>query len=481
MAEVALGAAALAAHQPHRLELVEKIGRRLADVQHPIDGLARGSLAGRHQRQVLVLEREIVGDADGGDARRQQRLVGDALDALAVDEYARPVAAQQLPVVGGRHQHVALLRARAAFPRPNGLPQLPRGTSRRACRERGLPVRCGTAAADDKDRRSALGVCPDRRPSPHAGAGGRHAEWGSTTTMAKQREMILIGFLQAQNCSNYVGSWRHPHSATDFLGPEYFLRIARTLEYGKFHLGFFDDRLAMPDILGSDHREAVANGVRVVKMDPTTILACMGMATTQPRARLDLFDDLLRAVPRRARVRDARPDDAAAAAPGTSSRRSITPKPTNLSQAEHPEHDLRYDKADEFMEVVHGHWDSWEDDAIVIDKESGLFAHPEKVHRLDHKGSGSAPKGPLHGAAQQAGPPGRHPGRTVGARPEVLGALGRARVLRLPEHRHRQEELCHLQGSRHGLRPRSRRGRRGAGDLLPWSARPRPWPRTRWR
>ena len=44
------------------------------------------------------------------------------------------------------------------------------------------------------------------------------------------------------------------------------------------------------------------------------------------------------------------------------------------------DHDLRYDRADEFMEVVHGHWDAWEDDAIVVDKAAGLFAHPDKVH-----------------------------------------------------------------------------------------------------
>ena len=102
---------------------------------------------------------------------------------------------------------------------------------------------------------------------------------GEGTYVAKIQAAADRGFLQAQNCSNYVGSWRHPHSATDFLGPEYFQRIGRALEYGKFHLGFFDDRLAMPDILGNDHREAVKNGVRVVKMDPVTILACMGMAT----------------------------------------------------------------------------------------------------------------------------------------------------------------------------------------------------------
>ena len=34
-------------------------------------------------------------------------------------------------------------------------------------------------------------------------------------------------------------------------------------------------------------------------------------------------------------------------------------------------HDQRYDQADEFMEIVHGHWDTWEDDALVLDQQSG--------------------------------------------------------------------------------------------------------------
>ena len=77
-----------------------------------------------------------------------------------------------------------------------------------------------------------------------------------------KRRMILVGFLQAQNCSNYPASWRHPDSAGDFLTADYYLRIARILEAGKFHLAFFDDRLALPDIYGGDHAEAVRNGVR---------------------------------------------------------------------------------------------------------------------------------------------------------------------------------------------------------------------------
>jgi FMN-dependent oxidoreductase (nitrilotriacetate monooxygenase family) len=67
----------------------------------------------------------------------------------------------------------------------------------------------------------------------------------------------------------------------------------------------------------------------------------------------------------------------------------------NFGQAEHLGHDLRYDKADEFMEVVLGHWDTWEEDAIVVDKETGLFAHPEKVHPLKHKGKWFQSKGPF--------------------------------------------------------------------------------------
>ncbi len=93
------------------------------------------------------------------------------------------------------------------------------------------------------------------------------------------RQMVLVGFLQAQNCSNYPASWRHPESAADFLTPAYYQRIARVLEDGKFHLAFFDDRLAMPDRYGNDFRESVRNGVRVVKMDPIPILATMGAAT----------------------------------------------------------------------------------------------------------------------------------------------------------------------------------------------------------
>jgi FMN-dependent oxidoreductase (nitrilotriacetate monooxygenase family) len=67
------------------------------------------------------------------------------------------------------------------------------------------------------------------------------------------------------------------------------------------------------------------------------------------------------------------------------------------------------------MEVVMGHWDAWEDGAIVADRDTGLFAHPEKVHRLDHKGAYFQSRGPFtvprsaqgHPVLIQAGQSGR--------------------------------------------------------------------------
>src|SRR5262249_51194289 len=56
----------------------------------------------------------------------------------------------------------------------------------------------------------------------------------------------------------------------------------------------------------------------------------------------------------------------------------------------------RYDRAAEFARVVRGLWDSWDDDAFVHDKASGVFFDPEKVHPLNHKGEHFSVRGPLN-------------------------------------------------------------------------------------
>jgi alkanesulfonate monooxygenase SsuD/methylene tetrahydromethanopterin reductase-like flavin-dependent oxidoreductase (luciferase family) len=49
-------------------------------------------------------------------------------------------------------------------------------------------------------------------------------------------------------------------------------------------------------------------------------------------------------------------------------------------------HEERYERADEFIEVCNRLWDSWENDAIIADAETGIYADPTKVHRVEHNG-----------------------------------------------------------------------------------------------
>jgi FMN-dependent oxidoreductase (nitrilotriacetate monooxygenase family) len=235
------------------------------------------------------------------------------------------------------------------------------------------------------------------------------------------RQMILVGFLQAQNCTNHPSSWRHPESRTDSWSPDFYRHIGRVLEEGKFHLGFFDDRLSMPDMYGRNHAHTVQHGIRCVKLDALTVLTVMGMATerlglgaTYSTSYYEPFH-----VARVFATLDLMTGGRAAWNVVTSLNDG---EAQNMGRDEVLDHDLRYDRADEFMEVVHGHWDAWEDDAIVQDKASGLFAHPAKVHRLDYEGRYYNSRGPFtvprsaqgHPVIIQAGSSGR--GRRFGAR-----------------------------------------------------------------
>ena len=208
------------------------------------------------------------------------------------------------------------------------------------------------------------------------------------------RQMVMVGFLQAQNCTNLPCSWRHPDSRDDAHSAAYYQEIARILEAGKFHLAFFDDRLAMPDRYGSDHAHTVEYGIRATKMDPLIVLMTMGAVTTRlglastcSTTYFEPFD-----VARRFATLDLMTDGRAAWNVVTSVNDG---EAQNMGREEHVAHDLRYDKADEFMEIVLGHWDSWDDGAIIVDKKTGRYADPGKVKRLDHKGKYYQSRGPF--------------------------------------------------------------------------------------
>ena len=208
------------------------------------------------------------------------------------------------------------------------------------------------------------------------------------------RQIALIGFLQAQNCTTIPAAWRHPEARHDVTDAGFYQHIAKVLERGLFDLGFFDDRLAMPDMYGGDHRHTVEHGIRCVKLDAVTVLTTMGMATqklglgaTYSTTYFPPFH-----IARVFATLDHMTGGRAAWNVVTSVNDN---EARNMGLAQAPAHDVRYDQADEFMEVVHGHWDTWEADAVVADRATGVYAIGDKVHRLDHDGDHYSSRGPF--------------------------------------------------------------------------------------
>ncbi|HUA95115.1 MAG TPA: LLM class flavin-dependent oxidoreductase [Acidimicrobiales bacterium] len=209
-----------------------------------------------------------------------------------------------------------------------------------------------------------------------------------------KRTMALVGFMQAGSTTVYAGSWRHPATEHGFLTSGYYAKLGRTLEDGCFDMMFFDDRLAMPGIYEHSVDQAVRLGARPVKLDLSVVLGVLagatshiGLGATYSTTYYSPFH-----VARTFATLDHLSGGRAAWNVVTSVNDG---EARNYGFSEHLGHDERYDRADEFLEATTALWDTWEDDALVLDRTAGVFADPSKVHELGHQGRWFNVQGPL--------------------------------------------------------------------------------------
>ena len=212
--------------------------------------------------------------------------------------------------------------------------------------------------------------------------------------MTEARMMHLGAFFSGTGSN--MASWRHPNAVPD--GPinlEYYINLTKKAEEAKLDFVFFGDGLYISE---------KSHPIFLNRFEPLTLLAVLaahtshiGLAATLSTTYSDPFT-IARQFASIDHISGGRAGWNIVTSP-------LEGSALNYSKPEHPEHDLRYRMAHEFVEVTKGLWDSWEDDAFVFDKETGVFFDPAKMHRLDYKGEFFSVQGPLNIARSKQGRP----------------------------------------------------------------------------
>lgn len=199
------------------------------------------------------------------------------------------------------------------------------------------------------------------------------------------KQMNLGVFLAGTG--HHVASWRHPRAQKDgSMNFNYFKELAQTAEKGKFDLLFLADSLS---INPKSHPNVMT------RFEPFTILGALAQATS--KIGLVATASTTYSEPFHIARQFASLDHLSAGRAGWNVVTSSIPDTAkNFSGTEHLEHSLRYERADEFVDVVQGLWDSWEEEAFIRNQEAGTFFDPTKYHELNHNGDYFQVRGPLN-------------------------------------------------------------------------------------
>jgi N-acetyl-S-(2-succino)cysteine monooxygenase len=219
--------------------------------------------------------------------------------------------------------------------------------------------------------------------------------------MAPQKRMMHLGAF-VHETGQHVAAWRHPgahyHSGVRFAD---MVETAQLAERGKMDFLFLADSAAV-DLEGSP--DARGRMGKVVKFEPMTILSALAAVTRNlgfVATSTTTFNE-----PYTLARQFASLDQISGGRSGWNLVTSNNEQDAlNYSRDRHMSHGDRYERAIEFAEVVQGLWDSWDDDAFIRDKESGIFYDTTKMHVLNHKGKHFQVRGPLNVAPSPQGRP----------------------------------------------------------------------------
>lgn len=201
------------------------------------------------------------------------------------------------------------------------------------------------------------------------------------------KRIHLNGFKIAGVGHTAIGLWKHPdNQAFRYTDIDYWTETARTLEAGRFDSLFIADFSGIPDVYEGSPDAAYRDAIHVPLNDPMMAVSAMaavtrhlGFGITVPTTYEQPYSFARKMTTLDHLTKGRIGWNIVTSAVGSAAR--------NLGLRQQVAHDERYAMAEEFMAAVYKLWEgSWEDDAVVMDRERQIYADPAKIHKVEHRG-----------------------------------------------------------------------------------------------
>jgi FMN-dependent oxidoreductase (nitrilotriacetate monooxygenase family) len=208
--------------------------------------------------------------------------------------------------------------------------------------------------------------------------------------------MFHMGWFVGRGYS--VHAWNQPWSGTigtDYMQPDLYIDLVRAMERACFDYVMIEDGSFVPDAYTGSPEWYLHNAYTVPKHDPMPLVPLLAQASS----RLGIIATMTTGFypPYLAARLGATLDHLTKGRVGLNLVTAHNDRTAqNFGLERHHEHDLRYEIADEWIQVVDKLWQSWEPDAVVADPETGMYADFSKVHPIDFVGKYFKSRGPLN-------------------------------------------------------------------------------------
>jgi FMN-dependent oxidoreductase (nitrilotriacetate monooxygenase family) len=210
--------------------------------------------------------------------------------------------------------------------------------------------------------------------------------------MARAKAELRLGAF-FNPTGHHVASWRHERAQADAgINFKHYVEIAQTAERGKFDMIFLADNVCVREA----KMEALSRSAQyIANFEPITLISALAGVTD--RIGLTCTASTSYNEPFHVARKFASLDHISGGRAGWNLVTSgMAAEALNFNRDAHYGHAERYERANEFAEIVTALWDSWDDDAFMRDKASGNFFDPAKLHVLNHKGKHFSVRGPLN-------------------------------------------------------------------------------------